>query len=1761
MANPTGKEPTAPSAGVEAPIADAPTALTPPAAPLRPSAGNALVPSEPVTYRDFNNVDATRKAIFGNVVKAIQTKYPIENQRYKLELTDVKYKDEKPFSLAEQKTAIMRGQTLQHQLTGTWRLTNKEDGKVVDEKSGVVAHVPYLTNRGTFIYGGSEYTINNQMRLKPGVYSRVKENGILEAHFNSRPGTGPSFRLYMEPDTGIFRAGVGQSELKLYPILRAMGVPDADIEKHWGKELLQKNMEAADPRAVSRAFAKLVYTRADANAEARKDDDAATEEAEAEEQEKAAEQNPHVVGTCVTLPKEAQIGRDISNRKWRYLWQTGKLRSTDTGWVLLDVHKGLCESAYHNLKVEGVECEPHFDNPHISVLNKDEVEELKEKYGFKWEGVAKIGQPFKFYLKRMVDLVPHAWDGMDRVWFLEVESPQLRKFRKSLGFPELPKNSKHDYDMRFHITFAVHRSAKKAAELFTEQRANYGVGDGLLDGYEEFKKAAAKGELIDLFQKRAASDDTNGEQLKQVFDKIELDPDVTKMTLGQAHSNAGSGAILRASQKLLNISRGHEEVDDRDSLAFQQFHGPEDFFAERINKDAGQAGRKLLWKATLRGNLKHVPSGALTPQIHSVLLRSGLGQALEEINPFEVLDQQLRVVRTGDGGIGSLDAVPMESRNVQPSHFGYIDPVRSPECYDEQTEVMTLTGWKRWPVVTQQDKLACLVEGQLEYHVPTRLIGEPYKGLMYGAETEFLDYLVTPNHRMWVKPQPGKPGYVPLYRFESPEAVSHLKRLFCCGGQVPIAGERETFTLPLVESEGRAQQELKGYGHPPIGAHLKLYKEPIDINDWAEFMGWYLSEGSLNGSNGHYAVRISQSGLVNPGNCLDISRLMRRLPFVWNFVDGDTFMVSSKQLFCYLKQFGFCNDKFIPPEIFEAPVVARQRFMKAVLAGDGRCDPDGVPRSLCTTSRRLAEDFQRLAFQLGYSTRISFEPDNRKETYLGCYIVRVHVINERLAVQRSPRHPDGQYFAKEYDGKVYCATVPGGLLHVRRGRSVGFWCGNSEAIGIDSRVTHGTMKGSDGKIYTRMINAKTGKTELVPADKAAHSTIAFPGEMERGGKRVRAMVKAHQVEFVGPQDVDYVLPHHSQMFTSGSNLVPLISGSKAGRLLMGAKFINQALALEHPEEPLVQNLSQSGKSFDEIYGENVGAIRAKQPGVVTGVSNEHISVKYADGTTQDHELYHNFPFNRKSLLHNTPTVKIGDPVKPGTLLAKSNYTNDKGTMAVGHNLRVAYMPYRGLNYEDASVISESAAKAMASEHMYQNTLSDPEGTMDIGRKQFLSLFPGKFKPNQIENIGEDGTIKPGTKVKKGDPLVLALNRTQIDAVHRGRKPMFTDSTVTWDHESDGVVTDVEPMKEGGFNVVVKAYSPVQEGDKLCFDPATSVLTKSGWKSVAELTFKDEVATLSASGELEYQYPSMLMSMPYEGKMYYLNTKHINMLVTPEHRLWVARPGQEYEAVSAASFYASKGEWQFKKDCKWTGVYRERMEFDAYSTYTSRTQYLSSVLMNDWLEFLGYYISEGACFLNKANGGHQVRISQSRKSPHWSKIEAVLNRLGLRWSYNEEAIRFEITSVWLYAILHPLGDSLTKYVPGYVHALCPEQLQIFLTAYLDGDGHRGAVWEFGSSSKRLAEDIQVICLKLGWAVSLRETNRVDNWQKHPHWRGRINKRHLRPWWKKHRAACYASVKEAMVDYVGKVYCLGVSNHVVYVKREDKTYWSHNCGRYG
>ena len=171
-------------------------------------------------------------------------------------------------------------------------------------------------------------------------------------------------------------------------------------------------------------------------------------------------------------------------------------------------------------------------------------------------------------------------------------------------------------------------------------------------------------------------------------------------------------------------------------------------------------------------------------------------------------------------------------------------------------------------------------------------------------------------------------------------------------------------------------------------------------------------------------------------------------------------------------------------------------------------------------------------------------------------------------------------------------------------------------------------------------------------------------------------------------------------------------------------------------------------------------------------------------------------------------------------------------------------------------------------------------------------------------------------------------------------------------------------------------------------------------------------------------------------MYLLDTQALDLLVAPHQRLWVARPGSAYRAVTAAAFHASKNEWQFKKDCTWAGVEREWMEFEPFDRYTSRTQYLDRVRMDDWLEFLGYYLSEGRAYRNPASGAHLVQVAQFRTSDAWQAIRDNLDRLGLRARYNEEDQRFEIYSLWLHGVLAPLGDSYTKYVPAYVQDLAP-----------------------------------------------------------------------------------------------------------------------------
>src|SRR5690606_25712430 len=107
-----------------------------------------------------------------------------------------------------------------------------------------------------------------------------------------------------------------------------------------------------------------------------------------------------------------------------------------------------------------------------------------------------------------------------------------------------------------------------------------------------------------------------------------------------------------------------------------------------------------------------------------------LAQAIEEISLLEPYDQAYRVTRLGSGGISSIDSVPKD-------------------CFDDKTEVFLRGGWKLWKDVTENDEFACLIDGFMQFHKAHKLIQHEYDGEMYGADTRLINYLVTPNHRMW----------------------------------------------------------------------------------------------------------------------------------------------------------------------------------------------------------------------------------------------------------------------------------------------------------------------------------------------------------------------------------------------------------------------------------------------------------------------------------------------------------------------------------------------------------------------------------------------------------------------------------------------------------------------------------------------------------------------------------------------------------------------------------------------------------------------------------------------------------------------------------------------------------------------------------------------------------------------------------------------------------------------------------------------------
>ena len=213
------------------------------------------------SYR-FDDTDKIRSNIGTKVLKSLKNSFPLEWGGVRLEIGNLKYDNDKRYSLKEQKDALMNDRYLTTPIKGDVYLYDANSNQLIDSLKGkTLMNVPYYTQRGTFIHNGNEYSTLKQMRLRPGVYSRRKANGELETQFNIERGTGQGYRITLEPSTGIYKFNIGQSSTNLYSLLHDMGVSDKELREAWGDDIFERNRKKYDARGLEKVYNKMVKNR------------------------------------------------------------------------------------------------------------------------------------------------------------------------------------------------------------------------------------------------------------------------------------------------------------------------------------------------------------------------------------------------------------------------------------------------------------------------------------------------------------------------------------------------------------------------------------------------------------------------------------------------------------------------------------------------------------------------------------------------------------------------------------------------------------------------------------------------------------------------------------------------------------------------------------------------------------------------------------------------------------------------------------------------------------------------------------------------------------------------------------------------------------------------------------------------------------------------------------------------------------------------------------------------------------------------------------------------------------------------------------------------------------------------------------------------------------------------------------------------------------------------------------------------------------
>ncbi|MCS7252508.1 MAG: DNA-directed RNA polymerase subunit beta [Armatimonadota bacterium] len=226
-----------------------------------------------------------------------------------------------------------------------------------------------------------------------------------------------------------------------------------------------------------------------------------------------------------------------------------------------------------------------------------------------------------------------------------------------------------------------------------------------------------------------------------------------------------------------------------------------------------------------------------------------------------------------------------------------------------------------------------------------------------------------------------------------------------------------------------------------------------------------------------------------------------------------------------------------------------------------------------------------------------------------------------------------------------------------------------------------------------------------------------------------------------------------QCFSVATSLIPFLEHDDANRALMGSNMQRQAVPLIRPEAPLIKTGMEAKAARDSgaLVIWNVEEDGKPLDGKVTYVDGQKIEVVDRRGKKHTFNLYNFMRSNQGTCIHQKPIVRVGQRVKPGEILADGPAT-ERGELALGRNLIVAFMPWEGYNYEDAIVISERLVKEDVLTSIHIEKYETQARETKLGPEEITRDVPN-VSEEKLKNIDEDGIVRIGAQVKTNDILV------------------------------------------------------------------------------------------------------------------------------------------------------------------------------------------------------------------------------------------------------------------------------------------------------------------------------------------------------------------------------------------------------------------------